>query len=383
MHKTSHHTGLLWALESLAWLPEYLRDVSLILLKLSRLDPGGSLSNRPLNSITEIFKPWHYQTLATYDERMEILKFVTEQEKESGWSLLIRMLPKHNNIAIPTHKMRWRTFDVNTNLTYTYQEIWNTHSAVIEMLINIFDNDEEKFAQLIKETPNLSPKDRKRVLDWADEVYPNIKQEKFSTWEIIRGILYHHRSHPDTDWALPESELMRLENLYNKLQPTDIIRKYIWLFNEHWPEFPEGFKYEPNESEKRFEQQQKHIDEVRENVVMIFLKEIGVNRTIELRKIVKEKWTLGDTLAKVIKSKTDIIKICDCLYDEGNLIGFIHSFIYRKSTIEGFEWIKLLFKELQEKKFSNKALSNCTYSTKNQSKTIVGLYSVIKYRNTK
>jgi len=358
LHKTSHHTGLLWALESLAWLPEYLRDVSLILLKLSRLDPGGSLSNRPLNSITEIFKPWHYQTLATYDERMEILKFVTEQEKESGWPLLIRMLPKHNDIAVPTHKMRWRTFDVNTNLTYTYQEIWNTHSAVIEMLINIFDNDEEKFAQLIKETPNLSPKDRKRVLDWADEVYPNIKQEKFSTWEIIRGILYHHRSHPDTDWALPESELMRLENLYNKLQPTDIICKYIWLFNEHWPEFPEGFKYEPNESEKRFEQQQKHIDEVRENAVMIFLKEIGVNRTIELRKNVKEKWALGDTLAKVIKSKTDVIKICDCLYDERNLISFIHSFIYRKSTIKGFEWVKLLFKELQEKKFSNKALSN-------------------------
>lgn len=37
--KTSHHTGLLWALESLAWLPEYLRDASLI-LKLSSLDQG-------------------------------------------------------------------------------------------------------------------------------------------------------------------------------------------------------------------------------------------------------------------------------------------------------------------------------------------------------
>ena len=48
LHKTSHHTGLLWALESLAWLPEYLRDVGIILLKLSRLDPGGSIRNRPI-----------------------------------------------------------------------------------------------------------------------------------------------------------------------------------------------------------------------------------------------------------------------------------------------------------------------------------------------
>lgn len=358
LHKTSHHTGLLWALENLAWLLEYLRDASLVLLKLSRLDPGGSLSNRPLNSITEIFKPWHFQTLASYDERMEILKYITEKEKESGWSLLIRMLPDRHGIAHPTHKMRWRMFDKNTNLTYTYQEIWNTHSAVIEMLINLFDNDEEKFSQLIKETTNLSPKDRKRVLDWADEVYPNIKQEKFTTWETIRGILNHHRSHPDTDWALPESELVRLENLYNKLQPTDIIHKYIWLFNEHWPEFPEGFKYEPNESEKRYDQQQKRIDEARKTAVTVFLQELGLNATLELRKQVKEFWLLGGALAGVVTNKEDVITVCECLYDDKNLIGFAHNFIYRKSIIENFDWIKSLFIELQEKKFSNKALSN-------------------------
>jgi hypothetical protein len=358
LHKTSHHTGLLWALENLAWLPEYLRDVSLVLLKLSRLDPGGSLSNRPLNSISEIFKPWHFQTLASYDERMEILKYITEKEKESGWSLLIRMLPDHHGIAHPTHKMRWRMFDKNTNLTYTYQEIWNTHSAVIEMLINLFDNDEEKFSQLIKETTNFSPKDRKRILDWADEVYPNIKQEKFTTWETIRGILNHHRSHPDTDWALPESELVRLENLYNKLQPTDIIHKYIWLFNEHWPEFPEGFKYEPNESEKRYEQQQKRIDEARKTAVTVFLQELGLNATLELRKQVKEFWLLGGALAGVITNKEDVNTVCECLNDDKNLIGFAHNFIYRKSIIENFDWIKSLFKELQEIKFSNKALSN-------------------------
>lgn len=354
----SHHTGLLWALEGLAWLPEYLRDTSLILLQLSRLDPGGSLMNRPLNSISEIFKPWHYQTLASLDERIEILKYITEKEKESGWSFLIRLLPSYHSIAHPTHKMRWRMFYTNTNITYTYQEIWDTHSAVIEMLINLFDNNEEKFSQLIKETVNLSPKDRKRVLDWADVVYPNIKQEKYSTWEAIRGILNHHRSHPDADWALPEYELIRFEKLYNNLQPTDIINKYIWLFNEYSPAFPEGFKYEHDEYEKRYEQQQKHIDEERKTAVTIFLRELDLNKTLELRKKVKESRILGATLADAITTREDILTVCDCLYDDKNLLGFIHGFIYRKSIIENFDWIKSLFKELQEKEFSNNALSN-------------------------
>ncbi|MBB4807011.1 hypothetical protein HNP38_002307 [Chryseobacterium defluvii] len=358
LHETSHHTGLLWALENLAWLPEYLRDVSLILLKLSRLDPGGSLSNRPLNSISEIFKPWHYQTLASYDERMEILRYVTEKEKESGWTLLIRMLPDHHGIAHPTHKMRWRMFDKNTNLTYTYQEIWNTHSAVIEMLIKLFDNNEEKFSQLIKEITNLSSGDRKSVIDWADATYTNVKQEKFTTWEAIRGILNHHRSHPDTDWALPESDLARLENLYNKLQPADIVNKYIWLFNNHWPGFPEGFRYVENEFEKRHEQQKKLIDEARKTAVTFFLQELGLNATLELRKQVKENWLLGDALARVVTNQSDILSVCECLNDERNTISFVQNFIYRKSIIENFDWIKSLFKKLQDKGFGNKALAN-------------------------
>jgi len=351
LHKTSHHTGLLWALESLAWLPEYLRDVSLVLLKLSRLDPGGNLSNRPLNSISEIFKPWRYQTLASYDERMEILNYVTKQEKESGWDLLIQMLPDHNGIAHPTHKMRWRMFDKNTNLEYTYQEIWETHSTVIEILINLFDYDENKFAQLINITTNLNPKDRNRVLDWADGVCLKVEQKNFTTWATIRKILNRHRSHPDTNWALPESELAKLEDLYSKLRPAGIIDKYIWLFNNYSPEFPEGY-------DKHREQKQKRVNKERKNAVINFIAELGLNKTLKLRKEITQFWALGYTLAEITTKQESIFTICKCLYDENNEIQFVYGFIYRKSIIKGFEWIKSLFKKLQEKKFSNKALSN-------------------------
>lgn len=357
-HKTSHHTGLLWALENLAWLPECLRDVSLILLKLSRLDPGGSLSNRPLNSISEIFKPWHYQTLASFSERMEILKFVTEKEKESGWSLLIRMLPDHHGIAHPTNKMRWRMFDKNTNLKYTYPEIRDTHSAVIEMLVNLFDYEETKFSQLIDEIANLNPNDRNRVFNWADEVCLKVEQKNFTTWATIRNILNHHRSHPDTDWALPESELSRLEALYRKLQPTDVINKYIWLFNDYWPKFPEGINYKKDEFEKRYEQQQKRVDEARKEAVTSFIKELGLVETLELRKVVKEFRLLGDAIAKEITRNEDILTVCECLNDSKDMIGFVQGFIYSKSITEGFEWIKFLYRELEAIKFNNKALSN-------------------------
>ena len=356
LYSGSNHTGLLWALEGLAWLPEYLKEISLILLKLSRLDPGGKIMNRPINSIVEIFKPWHYQTLASYVERMEVLKYITEKERETGWTLLIRMLPEHHGIGHPTQKMRWRIFDKNTNPNYTYHEIWKTHSYVIERLIILFDNDENKFSQLINASVNLSPKDRKRVFDWANIHYAEVQQIKYSTWETIRKILNHHRSHSKTDWALPESELLQYESLYEKLEPSDVINKYVWLFNDHWPAFPEGFRF--GEDTKGYEEQQIKINKKRIEVVKIFLTEVGLEKTIELRKVVKESWCLGEALSEVLTDQKQIILVCQCLYDDKDTIRFVHGFIYQKWKNEGLEWIISLLATLKQKNFSSKALQN-------------------------
>lgn len=354
LHATSHHTGLLWALEGLAWLPEYLREAGLILLKLSRLDPGGALSNRPINSISEIFKPWHYQTLALFTERMEILKYITEKEQEVGWALLIGMLPGPSKVAQPTHKMRWRIFDKNVNLNYTYEEVFDTYSYVISLMLEQFDNSEKKFSQLIREAVNLHPKDRERILDWADSNYSKIKHHEHTTWNIIRKILSDHRSYTDNDWALPEEELKKFEKLYNKLEPIDVVNQYIWLFNDRWPAFPEGFK----KIETDREQQYQKIDEARNTAARIFLKQLGLKKTLELRWSVKEPLTLAYTLAMVITNQDDFISVCEHLMDEGENLGFMRDFILRKSMGKKFSWIKTLFNKLQKKEFSNKKLSN-------------------------
>jgi hypothetical protein len=97
---TSHHTGLLWALEGLAWTEEYVFDASLLLAKLATLDPGGKLSNRPLNSLREIYRPWHYQTLASFEDRMKILEQIIKSEPETGWKLLSNKKGTRNRLEI-------------------------------------------------------------------------------------------------------------------------------------------------------------------------------------------------------------------------------------------------------------------------------------------
>ncbi|MCD4747546.1 MAG: hypothetical protein K8R58_14720 [Bacteroidales bacterium] len=351
----SYHTGLLWALENLAWFPQYLSRSSLILSKLSAIDPGGSLSNRPINSLSEIFKPWHYQTLASFDERIQVLKLISERESEIAWTILIRMLPDSiSGTASPTHKTRWRMFDFKTEKAITYKEIYDTHSTVIDLLINIFDYAENKLAKLIEESVNLSMNDRDTILSFVEKVIPNVKYEEYTAWHSVREILYHHRSHPNTQWVLPESELNRYEKLYDTLKPIDEIEKTIWMFNDHWPNFPEGYNYERISDDE----QEKIILKKRiEGLDSIFQKS-GLEKIIELSTTVKEPWILGETLSHIINTDDGIIKLCELLTKVGDDLRFIQSFIFRKSIINNHDWIFSLFEKLKDLGFNNPSLAN-------------------------
>lgn len=350
----SYHTGLLWALENLAWFPQYLARASLILAKLSSIDPGGSLSNRPINSLSEIFKSWHFQTLATFEERMQVLRLIAKREPDVAWTILIRMLPDTmSGVAFPTHKTRWRMLELETEKTVTWNEIYDTHSAVVEMLISIFDYTETKLSKLIDDSDRLSQKDRDKVLTFVKDVLPKVKHIEHVAWNTCRKTLYEHRSHPDARWALNESELSRFESLYEALKPIDIIDNTIWMFNDHWPNFPEGHKYESGSHDK----QEKLILEKRIEGLNGIYQIYGLEKIIELSETIKESWILGDTLSHIVNTDDEIFKLCELLSKEKADMRFIQNFLFRKSILNNIDWIFDLFEKLKGLGFSNSALT--------------------------
>lgn len=354
LHSVSYHTGLLWALEGLAWMPEYLMQTGLILLKLARLDPGGNISNRPINSINEIFKPWHYQTLASFEERMEILELITEKEEQTGWKLLLGMLPNARDIAKPTHKMRWRIFDKNLNLQYTYEEIEKTHTHVVNQLINNFDHSEAQFSQLLNESMSLKPRDREKVLSWAESVYTEVQHKENITWATLRNLLNLYRSRPGIDRIEGKPALDRLENLYRQLTPNNVIDREIWLFNEHWPGFPEGFLYD----EINHEQQEKKIDAARIKAIDALLTDLGLQATVDLRRRVSQPWIFGTMLARVVKNREQVVELSACLNDEKEYLPFIQAFFSYIESTEGLSGIQSLYDTLKSIDYSPEALTN-------------------------
>lgn len=354
------HTGLLWALEGLAWMPAYFKTACFLLHKLATLDPGGRLSNRPLNSLTEIFKAWHHQTLAPYAERVKVLKEMFPRNVDVSWKLLKSLLPSFSSgTAWLTHRMRWRMFWEATDLCYTNREWFDMCSEAVGMLISLCDGDETRFSDLIKAAPDCTPRDRERILKWAQENVGEIRHEKNLAWNTLRRVLNKYKLYPDASWALRREELYPLERLYNQLQPDDVQARYMYLFNEDiYYEVLEPSSITLSYRELSHDSIAGLMATARERAVAELVEELGVERVLELRLEVKYPWYLGEALAKVIKDEQDLQCVWLCLEDDASHIAFAHGFISQKLRSEGFSWMQTLVKELLEKGYSDKAVAN-------------------------
>lgn len=366
---SSHHTGLLWALEGLAWTEEYAYDASMLLAKLATLDPGGNLSNRPLNSLREIYKPWHYQTLASFEDRMQIVEQIIKKEYKTGWELLGSMIPDGvGGTAFPTHKLRWRLFERSFNNQYLWSEIFATHSRVLELMITDFDFSEKELIDLLdkSESKQIQPYDREKVLSFIEGNLNKIKITDNSAWHKLRGTLSHHRSYPDAQWALPEEQLKRYDVIYKKLEPSDPVERLIWMFNDHWPGFPEGL----DRKELSHRDQEKLMLERRVEGLKSIYQEFGFEKVKELVKIVKETWIYGDVLAYVVDKENEVLSLCEYLKeDEAPVQNFIQRFIFRKSIINNNDWVFDLYGKLKSVGYLDDQLSRMFFQM-NQSKEL-------------
>lgn len=67
-------SGILWALENLAWSPATLERAVLILSKLAELPIEDNWVNKPIESLRSIFRSWMPQTAANLDMRVAVLE---------------------------------------------------------------------------------------------------------------------------------------------------------------------------------------------------------------------------------------------------------------------------------------------------------------------
>jgi len=239
-HSSSPHTALLWALETLAWDPEYLADATLILARLARIDPGGKLANRPIRSLREIFLIWYPGTNASLEQKLSAIDQITRAEPTVAWDLLIELLPKYHDIASPTAKPRYREAGASRAETITYATIGKGYKQIVDRVLKLVGDDHTRWITVIRQLSSLSPQDRETAVGLLDTFSKGAEGDaKTALWSVLRAEVNRHRRFSNADWVMKDTDLHRLEEILAILQPSDPRTQIAWLFDEYNPDLPD------------------------------------------------------------------------------------------------------------------------------------------------
>ena len=125
------HTHLLWALEQLAWEPDYFARSFRLLGRLVEKDPGGSYANRPLNSLRQILLPECPNTAASLEARNNEIERMAKNCPSAAWKLLLSLQPAAQVGWHSPSKPRWRTLPDRE--TVTREGGWAAYQKVIQL----------------------------------------------------------------------------------------------------------------------------------------------------------------------------------------------------------------------------------------------------------
>jgi hypothetical protein len=334
---TSHstHPHLLWALEGLAWDPNLLGRVTLILGKLARMDPGGKLANRPINSLKSIFLLWLPQTFANLEQRLKTLDLLIDKEPKIAWDLLINLLPRAHDIGSYNPKPRWRQFSEKVENRVTTKEYLEGIIGVLDRVLKNIGANGGRWCEVMEYFSNLPSQHREKVFKKLSESINSINEGKLELWNKLREILSRHRSFPDAEWALSERELVEIEKLYNKLEPKDTITRFQWLFDDWWPKLPEGIV------ESDYKKLEEITKQKRKDAIQSIKNDLGINGLIELAIRTKNPQFVGTALAEfslVDKEEEFLFSLLDS--DDQKKILFIQAYIWQKSFNNGEAYIE-------------------------------------------
>lgn len=249
------HTGLLWGLEILAWIPKHFARVVAILARMAELDPGGKYANRPINSLRNVFLSWRPSTNAPLRVRLQVLDILIDRHPGIGWELLAGLLPALHDHTSGTAKPRWRDDGSEQAEALTYANVEEARLAVITRALDRVGNDPERWKAILDALPLFRPVDRNRAVGWLDqlerETHDPQKRERLE--DVVAKFVRDHERFPEARWALPSEALAPFKSIAERLRPDDPVKRNAWLFESLWLDLPKeaGRSHEEIEKDAR------------------------------------------------------------------------------------------------------------------------------------
>ena len=320
----NYTSGLLWALETLAWHADYLSRVTLILGDLAAIDPGGNWSNRPSNSLADIFLPWHLQTCASLEKRKSAVEALLREQGEVGWKLLLALLPHNHGFTSGCRRPAWRNLiSADWKESITNRQYWDQIAAYTNLATGIAKADIPKLAVLIERLPDLSEDAQSGLLTHleSDAVSRLPEGERTGLWDALIEIVRKHRRFADADWAMSKEAVNKIDVTANKLAPQSVAMRHQFLFSDR--------DFDLYDENSDYEAQRKKLDLRRQQSVQELLDEGGLESIKGFARMVVSPNQVGMALGNIANTSVER-ELLPSLLENGDAV--------QQSLVAGFVW---------------------------------------------
>ena len=327
-------TGLLWALETLAWDEQYLVRVSVILGELASHDPGGRWANRPSNSLTTVFLPWFPQTLAPIQKRKVAIQTLQRENQKAAWELLLSLLPKPLQSSSGSSKPRWRMTIPDDWPKVTQKEYWDQVTLYAEMTVEIAEHDVTKLEELIGHLGDLPPQSLEKALEnlSAEDIVGKPESERMALWTGLTELVSKHERFADVEWALRPDLVSRMKETASMLAPQNRLNLYRRLFIDR--------DIDLFEERGNWAEQQKKLEERRQLAIEEILDSEGSEAVLCLADMAESPWKVGFSLGSIADLEVDSVLLPDLLGAENkNLVQLTCGFVCGRHAGRGWTWV--------------------------------------------
>lgn len=328
-------TGLLWALEVLAWEKDYLVSVCVLLGELASHDPGGRYANRPANSLVTILLPWLPQTLASFDKRKVAVQTLLRECPEVAWNLLIQLLPNQHQTSFHSHKPSWRkTIPENWENSVTDQEYWKQVSFYADLAVSAASHDADRLSALIDNFNNLSQSTFDKLIEVlaSQPIFTLPEEQRLLIWDHLTKFTNKHRKFSYTEWALPENLIVRIEHVAEQLVPMNPLNRYQHLFTDD-----DSDLYEESGN---WEEQERKLNVRRENAILEIFQQNGIESVIQFAESVTSAGLVGYALGVIDDNMIEQVflpQFLDTLKNKHKAL--VSGLIWRRYHVKNWEWL--------------------------------------------
>lgn len=232
MFDSPDRTGLLWALETIAWDEANLFRVARILARLSEVPINDNWVNKPENSLESLVRSWLPQTSADIEQRLKLLDMLAREFPSVGWKVCKSQIDTGHRSASPNSLPRWRT-DAAGAGPVTYDDDYRMRRHALDIMLAWPWLDMPQLADLIAVSANLPDKDQEtiwaRVQQWIDSEPSD--EDRAGLREHMRRSVLARRNRK----KVRGDKLTKLRRgIFDSLAPRDLIERHRWLFADQW-----------------------------------------------------------------------------------------------------------------------------------------------------